>query len=379
MRNGHPDLIVVGAGVLGAFHAYFAALRGLRVLLLDRDSRPTGASTRSVGVLARAMADASGPWSERAEQSRAIYRALHAEGDISLRTGDSLFLAESETQSRVLAEFAADERWAGACSLLSAAEAQARFDCLREGSCLSALLFADDLSVDPRVMLPRLLERWIVAGLLRYRPGTNVVSVRAGGLHVTVHSADGATFLAERVLICSGADTRTLFPGRLRASGLQLAKFQLLRIAPFPTGMLPCSVFGGSALRTSLAFRSCPSFPQLQRDAAGRAIPLTLRQYDDGSIAVGQSVEQFGLDEMGAFEERMRPELNAALLDAARRAVCLPAWPVAEAWNSYALVHPELPVVSAAFDGRIQLLTGLGANGMVVAPGFAQANIQAWY
>jgi len=32
------DVLVVGAGVLGTFHAYFAALKGYKVLLVERNA-----------------------------------------------------------------------------------------------------------------------------------------------------------------------------------------------------------------------------------------------------------------------------------------------------------------------------------------------------
>ena len=58
------DVIVVGAGVLGVFHAYFAAKQGMRVLLLERDDAPRGASVRNFGwCIPSAMTP--GVWAER--------------------------------------------------------------------------------------------------------------------------------------------------------------------------------------------------------------------------------------------------------------------------------------------------------------------------
>jgi len=105
---------------------------------------------------------------------------------------------------------------------------------------------------------------------------------------------------------------------------------------------------------------------------------LLVRQGDDGSVLIGASCEQFSLDDAGAQAERTRPALNAAMLAQARRVVRLHSWELAEHWNGYYLAHPELPIVSTVIDNRIQLMTGLGARGMAVAPGYAQANVQSW-
>ena len=383
MRNGYPDLIVVGAGVLGAFHAYFAARRGWSVLLLDRNSRPNGASTRNGGLLARASIEPQGEWAAHAAATRAIYQALQAEGELSLRASGSLFLAQSEAEAAVLAELAAAPAWREHCGFLSAAEAQARHPWLRRDGCVGALRFPDDLSFDPQTLLPRLLERWIVSGLLRYRPCTNVVGVTAGGLRATIHSADGAMFHAARVLICGGADYNTLFPSRLRASGVRLCKLQMLRTAPQPLGLLPHTLLTGRSISGYPAFCDCPSFPLLlqeleARQPQGHNIQLLVRQRDDGSVVIGASCEQFSLDEAAAQEERTQSALNAAMLTEARRLVRLHSWELAEHWNSYYLAHPQLPIVSTVIDSRIQLITGLGSRGMAVAPGYAQANVQSW-
>ena len=49
------DLIVVGAGVLGSFHAYFAARRGWRTLLLERGDWPGEASVRNSRITYRTV------------------------------------------------------------------------------------------------------------------------------------------------------------------------------------------------------------------------------------------------------------------------------------------------------------------------------------
>ncbi|MGI9459159.1 MAG: FAD-dependent oxidoreductase, partial [Pirellulales bacterium] len=47
--SNNADLLVVGGGVLGAFHAYHAMQRGLTVILLEKDAAPVGATVRNFG------------------------------------------------------------------------------------------------------------------------------------------------------------------------------------------------------------------------------------------------------------------------------------------------------------------------------------------
>ncbi|HZE42751.1 MAG TPA: FAD-dependent oxidoreductase, partial [Steroidobacteraceae bacterium] len=49
--SGTFDLAVVGAGIIGLSCARAAALKGLRVVVIDRDSQSSGASVRNFGFV----------------------------------------------------------------------------------------------------------------------------------------------------------------------------------------------------------------------------------------------------------------------------------------------------------------------------------------
>ena len=43
------DVIIVGGGILGTFHAYHAHKKGLKVAILEKDKQPQGATVRNFG------------------------------------------------------------------------------------------------------------------------------------------------------------------------------------------------------------------------------------------------------------------------------------------------------------------------------------------
>ncbi|UCM89708.1 NAD(P)/FAD-dependent oxidoreductase [Streptomyces marincola] len=71
--TARPDLVVVGAGVVGAASAYFATLAGLRVLVLDRGHVAGGTSSRGEGNLLVSDKEA-GPELDLALLSQRIWR-----------------------------------------------------------------------------------------------------------------------------------------------------------------------------------------------------------------------------------------------------------------------------------------------------------------
>src|SRR6516225_8370438 len=115
------DLIVIGAGILGTFHAYFAAKRGWQVLLLERGDWPGEASVRNFGTL---MAGSlAGEWRRRGLESIAIYRELAPAGFDFFPCG-SLYHVTTPIEADVLREFAGiDPSYRCRCELLEPAEA----------------------------------------------------------------------------------------------------------------------------------------------------------------------------------------------------------------------------------------------------------------
>src|SRR5947209_12027558 len=98
------DVIVIGAGVLGTFHAYFAARKGLRTLLIERGDEPQEASVRNFGTLVPS-AMTPGQWLDRANASIVIYKGLAAQVTLPLTCRGTQYLATTPAEFGVLEEF----------------------------------------------------------------------------------------------------------------------------------------------------------------------------------------------------------------------------------------------------------------------------------
>jgi len=326
------DVIVIGAGVLGMFHAYFAAQKGYKTVLIERNPFPNDASARNFGMIVQSIVEAGGEWAEHACATAEIYQAIQSECDIGVRPTGSLYIASTEVENRVLQEFAQAAGPASTCIYLDADETCYRYRRIQPSYCVGALFFPHDLTIEPRHMLRQLIGHVVQRGLLEYLPATNVIGVASSDRHCTVTDSAGNVLLADRVIVCSGAEYRRLFPALFRISGLTICKLQMMQTVPQPHNTLPHSILSGLSIERYRAFKICPSYSLLQQQAVDEqirayGIHLLFKQAADGAVIIGDSHEYSAIEHASALEESTSSAINAAILRYGRQMLDLPDRP----------------------------------------------------
>ena len=379
MENSY-DLIVVGAGALGTFHAYFALQQGLKVLLLEKDARPMEATVRNFGqIIPSGMAEDE--WFDYARVSLDTYKAIQAEYDISIRPSGAVYLASSPLEMQVLEEKHARYQALGyASQVLTAAQCRQRLPAVRADYCVGGLLFPQEVTAEPDQLIHRLLayltERW----QLDYRPATPVREVTANAVGCEVTDARGQRYQAAQVLVCSGRDFKFLFPDIFAQSDLQLCKLQMLATYPLPQVHLPGSVLTGLSIRRYHAFHTCPSYAQLRPEEVDPelrqwGIHLLFKQAVNGSIIIGDTHEYADLAAADTLDFNNSDELNQLLLREAQGILSLPDWRIQRAWNGYYAQSKSREIYQHSPDPRIHIVTGIGGKGMTTACGFAHHHV----
>ena len=371
------DLIVIGAGILGTSHAYYAAKRGWRVLLLERGDWPGEASVRNFGTL---MAGSlTGEWRRRGMESIAFYRELAPQAGFAFFPSGSLYHVTTPVEAAVLEEFAQRAPGEGCrCELLEPERALTLNPLLQRQHVRRALFFPDDARVEPRGLFRRLILWLTREWPVQYRSGTVAVEVRANGGEACVRMADGAEFHARHAVVCNGADLRTLFPERFTAAGFERCKLLMLRTIAQPQLRLPATVASGLTLRRYPAFADCPSYARLGHEPAApgvleAGIHILMVQDPDGSFVVGDSHE-YGT---GDLSEILDARLEALILSEARKLIALPSWEVAERWHGVYAMPSKGELYRATIDEVIHIVTGIRGKGMTTGPAVARETIDA--
>lgn len=383
MNSSAYDLIVVGAGVVGTFHAYFAAKSGARVLLLERNPAPNEATVRNFGMVATTTISTGGDWDQYARATGKIYQQLEQEieEDLSLRKCGSLYLVETDQEDQLIREFAdlADslDKSAEYLDQQSLLEAYpfAKADYVRGG-----LLLPDDMNVDPRRFIHILLRHIQATDLLEYRPNTCIVKAESHADHCSFSDGSGQVYTAQKGLICNGVEYRMLFPELFQASPLKICKLQMLLTDPQTRVRLPHNILSGLTLRRYPAFAACPSFDTFMASPFDEiykkwGIHLLFKQADDGSVIIGDSHEYFSLKDRDTVSFDLLAEINDAILEYGKRMIDLDTWRIQHSWNGYYLNHPTDNIFTQDLSEHLHIATGIGGKGMSTGAGFAQHNI----
>lgn len=371
------DLIVVGAGILGTSHAYFAAQRGWRVLLLERGDWPGEASVRNFGTL---MAGSlTGEWRRRGMESIALYRDLAPKAGFQFYPCGSLYEAATPVEAAILEEFVhLTSQHACRCELLDPSDALALNPLLQREHVRLALFFPDDGRIEPRGLFRRLIPWLTREWPVEYRPATVAVKVWASGGEACVRTADGDEFHARHAVVCNGSDLRTLFPDRFKAAGFQRCKLLMLRTVAQPHLRLPTTVASGLTLRRYPAFANCPSWVRLSEEPVApgvleAGIHILTVQDPDGSFVIGDSHE-YGA---GDLSEVLDARIEALILTEARKLIALASWEIKERWHGVYSMPRDAELYRATIDEVIHLVTGIRGKGMTTGPAVARETISS--
>jgi len=372
------DLIVIGSGVLGTFHAYHAARMGKRVLILEKDSRPLGATVRNFGQVV--PSGLGGRWFDYGRRSLEIYASIQREWDLGIQPDGSVYVASDEDELRLIHElYDRRQNQDYACELLTASQTLARYPALRPEYVRGALFFPQEVSVESAYLMDRLLQYLQTKYAVTYLTGSPVIDCQSNYSGAVVTRADRQRFQARQVLICSGSEFRLLFPDVFVDSGLIVSKLQMMRTVPMPEISLPGNVLTGLTIRRYEAFSECPSYAGLQTPEALAelkkwGIHLLFKQAPDGSIIIGDSHEYAPALQADTLGYETKDYINHLILQEAARIVQFPLDRIARTWAGY-YAQTEQEVFEYEIDPHIRILTGIGGKGMTSSAGYAEENV----
>jgi glycine/D-amino acid oxidase-like deaminating enzyme len=154
-----PDVVIVGAGIVGAACAYYAAREGLSVTVLERGTVGGGTTSRGEGNILVSDKE-PGPELDLALASRARWLELAAEfgaDRFELERKGGLVVATSETGAAALTRFAAHQEVAGVETVAVSADRLHEHEPHLAPDLPGGVLYPQDMQVQPVLAAASLL------------------------------------------------------------------------------------------------------------------------------------------------------------------------------------------------------------------------------
>ncbi|MFT5254444.1 MAG: FAD dependent oxidoreductase TIGR03364 [Flavobacteriales bacterium] len=375
------DLIVVGSGVLGTFHAYHALKKGFRVAIIEKDKMPQGATIQNFGQVVPSGMDTK--WQAYGRESLAIYKEIQSQFDISIRQKGSIYLASNEEEIQLIEELSQINQSNNYEShLLTKDQCLDKYPGLRSDYVKAGLFFPEEVTVEPRTMIYRLQEFMIQNMGLKLILNTTIVNCESTSNGVSLFSAANESFLAKKVIICNGSEFKNLFPILFNESDLVVSKLQMMQTKPQKNYTLDGSILTGLSIRRYEAFYECPSFKSIKvkedPDTLEKkwGIHILFKQAADGSVILGDShhyADAKNIDDLG-FDLDM--DIDNFMIQEAKKIIDLPNYEIQNRWYGRYSQCKTKDIFEYTIGENIHIITGIGGKGMTGSGGFAKENIR---
>ena len=345
MPSQSPDVVVIGAGIIGGSIAWRLAQSGLRVTMVDAGAMGGEASWAGAGMLAPGgEMETRDIWSDLGVQSLALYPDFVDELEklsgvaIDFQQGGAAEIVFSEQDWPLVERRAAAQRTMGIPSVpLAIGELRGRVAGLA-GEPAGVLFYPQDALVDPRDVTRALKIACGSAGI-EIREGWRVRSVRAQADSMVISNGK-ETIAAGAAVVAAGA-----WSGEITVAGEHM-----------PPSLPPTLPVRGHLIGYNLEAGSIPLIV--------RSGHTYLLQRRNGFTITGTSSETVGFE---------RPVDSVICEEIARRAIeLLPR--LADAgpyisWNGFRPATPSmLPEIRRVPGTRLWLAYGHYRNGILLAP-----------
>jgi len=374
------DLLVVGAGIVGLAHAYEASKRGLKVVVVEKNTRCVGASIRNFGFITVSGQSSRDTW-RRAMYSRNVWHEITQKAGIPIIHNGSWVVCNRSEAFDVAHAFLKTEMGEG-CELFSSDDFSVlprlgikNIDSLRLKQIAGLLYSPYEFRVESKEAIPQLASYLQTTIGVDFYWETEVLSIDGSSVHTSNNQFD-----AQRIVVCPGAELTGIAKPYIEKHDLKLCTLQMLRIQVQEGFILPGSVMTDNSLARYLGWSELPEAKALKERIAiempeyvKEGIHLIVVQSADGSLVVGDS-HRYGSSENVFASDK----IEQLIIELMYRVLSITEHSVIERWTG---VYP----VSNAFDALIEKVSptmrvvivssGTGAS---TAFGLAKDNFDEW-
>ncbi|UPT68205.1 MAG: TIGR03364 family FAD-dependent oxidoreductase [Sphingobacteriales bacterium JAD_PAG50586_3] len=374
------DVAIVGGGIIGLAHAYAAAKRGLKVIVLEQNSRALGASVRNFGLLLP-LAQLPGKNYNLAVQSAAIWKEVLREFSIWSKPNGLLVLALNELETTVMQEFEGIATGLGYEGIQYVdKKGLGRYSprALNLDNLHGALYSNAETTINP----PETVAKIAVGLQEKYKVDIRYNCI-VKGVNGSVIETNTGTIHAERVVFCTGANWEQFYPELYSGIELKKCKLQMMRLqVPDSNWQLNEAVASGISMLHYSSFQSAPSigklkeyynqnFPELEQ----YGIHILAVENNKNEILLGDSHEYSNHD----FDPGNSAAINHIILNWAEKYLNLSEVKIKETWDGVYVKNMGGEIYSRLKPtDNSRIVNAVGGQGMTISFGLAEETFDNW-
>ena len=366
-------IIIIGGGVIGSTHAYFALEAGHQVIQIERDPEARSASVRNFGLV-WVSGRRSGVELKAAIRARQLWDELDREiPELIFRANGSLTLAKDEAELRVMEECIRKEdagvrKW----EILGKTETQKINPALR-GNYLASLWCPLDAAVEPASVLSSIRSHLLRDDSYTWRNNLEIVDVRSDLTKAIAVAKNGEIFEGDYLILCPGADHSTLFKEQFDSVPIRRVRLQMMSTDVFDE-KLTTSIADGDSMRYYPGYE-VPTLDQLPPQhpiAAKNHMQLLLVQRADGTLTIGDTHEY-----SEPFEFKLNEDPYQYLYELASDLIGRKLPPIINRWDGVYSQRTDQAICDRRqITANIISITGPGGRGNTLAPAIAEETIK---
>ncbi len=370
MKDQSADVAIIGGGIVGLAHAYFALTRGFKVVLFEREQFAVGASVRNFGMV-WPIGQQPGIGLEPALRARQHWIDIAKAAGFWLTQNGSLHVAYHDDEWQVLNEFTELYKDSGFnLSLLNVDQTLGKSPVVKRSGLMGALWSSTECVVNPREAIRR-IPRWLHEQFgLQLRFGQLVREITMPYVKTSTE-----TWLVDNVIVCSGADFETLYPEVFQQQAISKCKLQMMKgVIGSGNVSIGASLCAGLTLRHYAAFAACHSLKKLDArfdaENAGfkkHGIHVLVSQNESGELIIGDSHHYENTHEPFDSEE-----VNQIILDYLNTFTDFKELKIIERWHGiYPKLQGSIHMIEKP-EKNVTIVNGLGGAGMTLSFGIAE-------
>lgn len=365
-------ILIVGGGIIGTMHAYFALKKGFEVVQCDKDMEAQSASVRNFGLIWVSGRE-SGPELDLAVRSRQLWEDIGSRiSDIGFRPNGSLTIAANNEEWDIVNEASSmsDATIRGFRALTK--EQVLKIEPNISGNFMGALQCKMDAAVEPNLLLSGIRKFLLENQNYKWLNNFEVVELNQDESGTTLISADGLQIKGDQVFVCTGAFHKGFLSPFLSNAPIRRVRLQMAATEPLKY-RISHSLADGDSFRYYPAFKnlSLGNLPMQSEVAKSFAMQLLAIQRLDGSVTIGDTHE---------YEEPFRHELIEApyehLQSVLEKITGQERMKIGRRWDG---IYSQITSNEIYFRDEIipgvQVVTAGGGRGNTLAPAIAEASL----